>query len=140
MATTTQLGTAAVFTVGTVDLKDQLTSITMDPNVPALVATTLADSSVQNVAGLPDAQTTFTVLGNFATTDVVQTLFGDVGTKSDIVYEPLAAAPGASSPRYTHTGGYLASLPITVNVGELVEVTVTYSGGSIAQNVTPPGP
>ena len=95
----------------------------------------LADSSVQNVAGLPDAQTTFTLLGNFATTDVIQTLFGDVGTTTDIVYEPLAAAPGASSPRYTHTGGYLASLPITVNVGELVEVTVTYSGGSIAQAV-----
>jgi hypothetical protein len=135
MATDTQLGTAAVFTVGGVDLKDQLTSITMDPNVTALVATTLADSSVQNVAGLPDAQTTFTVLGNFKSADVVQSLFGDVGIKSDIIYEPLATAPGVNSPRYTHTGGFLASLPITVSVGELVEITVTYSGGSIAQAV-----
>ena len=137
MATATQLGSAAVFTVGGVDLKDQLTSITMDPNVPALVATTLADDSVQNVAGLPDAQTTFTVLGNFATTEAIQTLFGDVGTKTDIVYEPLAGAPATSSPKYEHIGGYLASLPITVNVGELVEVTVTYSGGKITQDLTP---
>jgi hypothetical protein len=137
MATATQLGTAAVFLVGGVDLKDQLTSITMDPNVPALVATTLADDSVQNVAGLPDAQTTFTVLGNFATTEAIQTLFGDVGAKADIVYEPLTGAPATSSPKYEHIGGYLASLPITVTVGELIEVTVTYSGGKIVQDITP---
>jgi hypothetical protein len=137
MAAETQLGTASAFTVGGVDLKDQLTSITMDPNVPALAATTLGDDSVQNVAGLPDAQTTFTVLGSFATTEAIQTLFGDVGTKTDIVYSPLAGAPATSSPKYEHIGGYLASLPITVNVGELVEVTVTYSGGKITQDLTP---
>jgi hypothetical protein len=52
-----------------------------------------------------------------------------------IVFEPLAAAPGASSPRYTHTGGFLASLPIVVNVGELVQVTATYTGGAIVQAI-----
>ncbi len=135
MATVTQLGKATVFTVGGTDFNDQLRSITMTKTLPALDATTLASTYVENVAGLQNSETTFTLLGSFATLEAIQFAFGDVGTTSVIVYEPLAAAPGASSPRYTHTGGYLASAPIVVNVGELVEITCTYSGGEITQAV-----
>lgn len=135
MATVTQLGKATVFTVGGTDFNDQLRSITMTKTLPALDATTLASTYVENVAGLENSETTFTLLGSFATAEAIQFAFGDVGTTSVIVYEPLAAAPGASSPRYTHTGGYLASAPIVVNVGELVEITCTYSGGEITQAV-----
>ena len=135
MATVTQLGKATVFTVGGTDFNDQLRTITMTKTLPALDATTLASTYVENVAGLENSETTFTLLGSFLTAEAIQFAFGDVGTTSIIVYEPLAAAPGASSPRYTHTGGYLASAPIVVNVGELVEITLTYSGGSIEQAV-----
>jgi hypothetical protein len=135
MATVTQLGKATVFTVGGTDFNDQLRTITMTKTLPALDATTLASTYVENVAGLENSETTFTLLGSFLTAEAIQFAFGDVGTTSIIVYEPLAAAPGASSPRYTHTGGYLASAPIVVNVGELVEITCTYSGGEITQAV-----
>ena len=135
MATVTQLGKATVFTVGGTDFNDQLRTITMTKTLPALDATTLASTYVENVAGLENSETTFTLLGSFLTAEAIQFAFGDVGTTSIIVYEPLAAAPGASSPRYTHTGGYLASAPIVVNVGELVEITCTYSGGEITQTV-----
>lgn len=135
MATVTQLGKATVFTVGGTDFNDQLRSITMSKTLPALDATTLASTYVENVAGLENSETTFTLLGSFATAEAIQFAFGDVGTTSVIVYEPLTSAPGASSPRYTHTGGYLASAPIVVNVGELVEITCTYSGGEITQAV-----
>lgn len=135
MATVTQLGKATVFTVGGTDFNDQLRTITMTKTLPALDATTLASTYVENVAGLENSETTFTLLGSFLTLEAIQFAFGDVGTTSIIVYEPLAAAPGASSPRYTHTGGYLASAPIVVNVGELVEITCTYSGGEITQAV-----
>jgi hypothetical protein len=135
MATVTQLGKATVFTVGGTDFNDQLRTITMTKTLPALDATTLASTYVENVAGLENSETTFTLLGSFLTTEAIQFAFGDVGTTSIIVYEPLAAAPGASSPRYTHTGGYLASAPIVVNVGELVEISCTYSGGEITQAV-----
>lgn len=135
MATVTQLGKATVFTVGGTDFNDQLRSITMTKTLPALDATTLASTYVENVAGLENSETTFTLLASFATAEAIQFAFGDVGTTSVIVYEPLAAAPGASSPRYTHTGGYLAQAPIVVNVGELVEITCTYSGGEITQAV-----
>jgi hypothetical protein len=135
MATVTQLGKASVFTVGGTDFNDQLRTITMTKTLPALDATTLASTYVENVAGLENSETTFTLLGSFLTAEAIQFAFGDVGTTSIIVYEPLAAAPGASSPRYTHTGGYLASAPIVVNVGELVEITCTYSGGEITQAV-----
>jgi hypothetical protein len=135
MATVTQLGKATVFTVGGTDFNDQLRTITMTKTLPALDATTLASTYVENVAGLENSETTFTLLGSFLTAEAIQFAFGDVGTTSVIVYEPLAAAPGASSPRYTHTGGYLASAPIVVNVGELVEITCTYSGGEITQAV-----
>ena len=135
MATVTQLGKATVFTVGTVDLNDQLVSITMNKTVESLDSTTLADTSRRFSAGLAACETTFTVLGSFATGEAVQTIFGDVGVESTIVFEPLAAAPGVSSPRYTHSNAFLATAPIVVNVGELVQITATYTGGDIAQAV-----
>ena len=135
MATVTQLGKATVFTVGGTDFNDQLRTITMTKTLPALDATTLASTYVENVAGLENSETTFTLLGSFLTAEAIQFAFGDVGTTSVIVYEPLAAAPGESSPRYTHTGGYLASAPIVVNVRELVHISFTYSGGEITQAV-----
>ena len=136
MATVTQLGKATVFTVGGTDFNDQLVSLEMTKTLPALDATTLASTSVDNVAGLENSETSFTLLGSFLTAEAIQFAFGDVGTTSVIVYEPLTAAPGASSPRYTHTGGYLASAPIVVNVGELVQISLTYTGGAIVQSVS----
>ena len=135
MATATFLGAAAVFTVDSVDLADQLVNISMTKTVDALESTSLKDTARAFVAGLESSETTFTVLGSFATGEAVQSIFGDVGSSVTIVFEPLTAAPGASSPRYTHTGAFLASAPVVVNVGELVQVTVTYTGGSIAQAV-----
>jgi len=135
MATVTQLGKATTFTVGGTDFNDQLVSLEMTKTLPRLDSTTLASTSVDTVAGLENSETSFTLLGSFLTAEAIQFAFGDVGTTSVIVYEPLAAAPGASSPKYTHTGGYLASAPIVVNVGELVQISLTYSGGAIVQAV-----
>ena len=135
MATVVQLGKATTFTVGGTDFNDQLRSLTMTRNVPALDSTTLASTSVENSAGLENSETTFTLLGSFLTAEAIQFAFGDVGTTSTIVYEPLAAAPGASSPKYTHTGGFLSQVPLIVSVGELVEITLTYTGGAIVQAV-----
>ena len=135
MATVVQLGKATTFTVGGTDFNDQLRSLTMTKTVPALDASTLASTYVENAAGLENSETTFTLLGSFLTTEAIQFAFGDVGTTSVIVFEPLAAAPGASSPKYTHTGGYLASVPLVVSVGELVEITLSYVGGSIVEAV-----
>ena len=135
MATVTQLGKATTFTVGGTDFNDQLRSLSMTRTLPALDATTLASTYVENSAGLENSETTFTLLGSFLTAEAIQFAFGDVGTQSVIVYEPLTAAPGASSPKYTHTGGFLSSAPLIVNVGELVEITLVYSGGAIVQAV-----
>ena len=135
MPTATFLGAAAVFTVDSVDLADQLVSITMTKNVDALESTSLKDASRTFVKGLESSETTFTVMGTFASGEAIQAIFGDVGNSVTIVYEPLASAPGASSPRYTHSGAFLASAPIAVSVGELVQVSATYTGGAIVQAV-----
>ncbi len=135
MATVTFLGAANVFTVDTVDLADQLVSITMNKTVDALESTSLKDTSRTFVKGLESSETTFTVMGSFATGEAIQSIFGDVGASVTIVFEPITGAPGASAPKYTHSGAFLATLPIVVNVGELVQVTATYTGGAIAQAV-----
>jgi hypothetical protein len=135
MATATFLGAASVFTVDTVDLADQLVSITMNKTVDALESTSLKDASRTYVKGLENSETTFTVLGSFVTAEAIQSIFGDVGNSVTIVFEPITGAPATSSPRYTHTGAFLATLPIVVNVGELVQVTATYTGGAIVQAV-----
>jgi hypothetical protein len=137
MATTTFLGAADTFTVGGVDLKDQLTSITITYTKEALEVTTLADSARKFGAGLQNNEITFTVLGSFATTEAVQTLFGDVGSTSDIAFAPVTGSPDTSAPKYELVGGYLASFPIVVNVGELVSCTVTYQGGTLTEDITP---
>ena len=135
MATASQISQAAVFTVGAVDLKDQLTSISMVPTREALEVTTLADTTSGRVfvEGLANDETTFTVLGSYSSGEAVQTVFGDLGTSSSIVYEPVSGAPGASAPRYTHSNAYLESFSFGGTVGELIELTVTYRGGKIAQ-------
>jgi hypothetical protein len=97
MPTATFLGAASVFTVDSVDLADQLVSITMTKNVDALESTSLKDASRTFVAGLQSSETTFTVMGTFASGEAIQAIFGDVGASVTIVYEPLTAAPGASS-------------------------------------------
>ncbi len=137
MPTATFLGASNAFTVGGVDLNDQLQSITITYQKEALEVTTLADTARKFGAGLQNNEITFTVLGSFASAEAVQTFFGDVGTTSDIVYSPLTGSPATSSPKYELVGGYLASLPITVNVGELLAVTVTYQGGELTQDITP---
>lgn len=136
MTTATFLGAANVFTVDTVDLANQLQSITMTKTVDALESTSLVDTSRRFVAGLESSETTFTVLGSFdGTSEAVQAIFGDVGSSVTIVFAPKSASPGTNSPRYTHSNAFLASMPIVVNIGELVQVTATYTGGSIAQAV-----
>lgn len=135
MPTATFLGAASTFTVDSVDLADQLVSISMTKTVDALESTSLVDTSRRFVAGLESSETTFTVMGSFDTGEAIQAIFGDVGSSVTIVYAPKTASPGASSPRYTHSNAFLASAPIVVNVGELVQVTATYTGGSIAQAV-----
>lgn len=137
MATVTQLGAAAEFSVGGVDLKDQLQSLTITYTKEALEATTLADTARNFVAGLENNEITFTVLASFASTEAIQTVFGDVGTVSTIIYRPSGAGEGTNDPEYTLTGAYLATAPIVVNVGELNAVTVTYQGGSLTQDITP---
>ncbi len=133
MATVTSLGACDIFTVDSVDLKDQLVSITMSKNVDALESTSLADSSRRFVAGLESSETTFTVLGSFLTGEAIQAIFGDVGSSVTIVFAPLSGSPASSSPKYTHSNAFLASAPIVSEVGSLVQISATYTGGSIAQ-------
>ena len=135
MTTATFLGAANVFTVDTVDLANQLQSITMTKTVDALESTSLVDTSRRFVAGLESSETTFTVLGSFDTGEAIQAIFGDVGSSVTIVFAPKSGAPGVSSPRYTHSNAFLAAAPIVINIGELVQVTATYTGGSIAQAI-----
>jgi hypothetical protein len=137
MATVTQLGKATVFTVGGTDFNDQLRTITMTKTLPALDATTLASTYVENVAGLENSETTFTLLGNF----VLNSRSDPIRIRRRRNYFRLSftnlsrplrerARLGIPTP-----GGYLASAPIVVNVGELVEISCTYSGGEITQAV-----
>lgn len=137
MATVTQLGAAAEFSVGGVDLKDQLQSLTLTYTKEALEVTTLADSARAFTAGLQNNECTFTVLSSFVTGEAAQTLFGDVGTTATIIFRPSGAGEGASDPEYTLTGAYLASAPLVVNVGELNAITVTFQGGTLVQDITP---
>ena len=68
----------------------------MNKTVDALESTSLKDASRTYVPGLENSETTFTVMGSFATGEAIQSIFGDVGSSVTIVFEPLTAAPGAS--------------------------------------------
>lgn len=144
MATTTFLSNATVnLTQGmtSYDLSDQCSSVTLTIGNDALEATAFTSSGSPTgrsfVAGLQSVEVTLEMYLSYGSSEVEDALAACVGKSSTLVISPSGTTESATNPEYTITGAYLESFtPVNSTMGELATVSVSFTGGSWARDVT----
>jgi hypothetical protein len=125
--------------INAVDLTDQCTSAVINYVAEQLENTTFSNTSRSFTSGLFSNTITVTLYQSYAATETETSIFGLVGTTTNLVLKPSSAVISATNPQYTMTGAYLsAHTPIAANLGELSTIDLTFSGGVLAKIVTPP--
>ena len=140
MATTTiALKNAAVVINSTVDLSDQVQSVTLTVGYDQLETTAFGDTGHKFTQGLQSVEVTLTLFNSYGAGEIEATLYSVVGAgNTTLVLSPSGTSETASNPEYTITNAFLASFtPISATVGELSEVEVTFVGGTFVRDITP---
>ena len=138
MATTTYLSQPAVITVGTHDLKDQCSAITLTLGQAPLDATAFGDTGSKMVGGLQTVEGTMTLYVDYSSTAVEGAIHGEVGQgDTTIVVKKDNAVLSATNPEWTISNTMIADYPITYTVGELQVMEVSFTGGTWVRDVTP---
>jgi hypothetical protein len=135
MPTTTYLSNPTV-TINSISLTDQCTSATVTYTAEALESTAFGDTARKYTSGLQNNEVTVTLYQSYAASETEATIYGLVGTTTNLVLKPSSATVGAANPSYTLTGAYLEShTPIAASLGELSTITLTFRGGTLAKAV-----
>ena len=137
MATSVFLSNAAV-TINSVDLQDQCTSAVVNYVYEQLETTSFGDTARKfggsAVTSLQNNSIEVTLYQSYSASETEATIFGLVGIVTTLVVKPTSAAVSATNPSYTLTGAYLsAHTPINASLGELSELTLTFSGGALVK-------
>ena len=136
MATSTYLSNPTC-TINSVDLSDQCTSATVTYTAEALESTAFGDTARKYTSGLQNNEVTVTLYQSYAATETEATIYGLVGSTTNLVLKPSSSATSSTNPSYTLTGAYLEShTPIAASLGELSTVTLTFRGGTLAKATT----
>ena len=139
MATSVYLSNPSV-TINSVDLQDQCTSAVVNYVYEQLETTAFGDTARKfggaAVTSLQNNTIEVTLYQSYAASETEATIFGLVGIVTTLVVKPAATAVSATNPSYTLTGAYLsAHTPINASLGELSELTLTFSGGVLTKAV-----
>ena len=139
MATSVYLSNPVV-TINSVALTDQCTSAVVNYEFDQLETTTFGDAARKfggsAVTSLQNNTIEVEMFQSYAASETEATIFGLVGVVTTLVLKPSSAAVGATNPSYTLTGAYLEShTPINASLGELSEITLTFSGGVLTKAV-----
>ena len=143
MATTVYLSSPAL-TINSVNLTDQATSAVLTFDYDQLETTTFGDVArkfgASTVTSLQNNTFEVELFQSYAASETEATIYGLVGVTTTITISPTAAGlvtPGATEPKYTLTGCYLAShTPINATLGELSTITLTFAGGALTKAVS----
>lgn len=141
MAVATTLTGSAVLKVGVakvsaVDYTDQCSSVVMTAMREELDASSFGSAIRYRVGGLQDYTVTATLLANAT---VVNALLLLLGSNVFVAARRSSAAISATNPEYEITGAYFASLDVVnQSVGELSEIELVFSGGSLFEADTTP--
>ena len=130
--------TDADVTVNSVDLSDYVVSLTLNYEKEQVEVTAMGSTARSYTGGLQANSLDITFNQDFAATKVAATLDALVGTTTTVVVKPTSSAVSSTNPSYTITGAYLASTqPVAGSVGDLAQMSVTFTGGSLAKVATP---
>ena len=124
---------------GIKDLTDQCKSVVITKSRDTLSADSFGSTAHNNVGGLTNVTITATLLMEYSTTPGTYVdLTNLVGTTCYVAVKPTSAAISATNPEFQITGAYLESLDVVnASVGELSEVEITLTGGTLVEDVTP---
>ena len=137
MATSVYLSNADV-SINSVSLQDQCTSAVVNYVYEQLETTSFGDSARKfggsAVTSLQNNTIEVTLYQSYSASETEATILGLVGIVTTLVVKPTSAAVSATNPSYTLTGAYLsAHTPINASLGELSELTLTFSGGVLTK-------
>jgi len=132
---TIPLDNAAVVINSTVDISDQVQSVTLTVGYDQLETTAMGATGRSYTKGLQSVDATMTLFNSYGAAEVEASLEAIVGDDAvTLEIYPKGTTPGVDNPEYTISGAFLASVPvITGTVGELSMVTVTFTGGTWAR-------
>jgi hypothetical protein len=126
--------------IGTVDVTQNTNSATLEIGYDQLESTSFGDTGHRFVSGLQMVNVTLTLFNNYGAGEVEATLFDAVGDgTTTLVISPAGTTESASNPEYTITNSMMSSFtPIIATVGELSQVSVTFTGGTWVRDITAP--
>ena len=126
-------------TIGGVDATQNTSAASLEVGFDSLESTTFGDTGHRFVSGLQMVNVTLTMFQNYGAGEIEATLYDQVGDgTTTLIIAPAAGAESASNPIYTISNAMLASFtPIVTTVGELSQVSVTYTGGTWVRDITP---
>ena len=126
-------------TIGGVDVTQNTSAASLEIGYDSLESTTFGDTGHRFVSGLQMVNVTLTMFMNYGTGEIEATLFDQVGDgTTTLVISPAGTTESASNPEYTISNAMLASFtPIVTTVGELSQVSVSYTGGTWVRDITP---
>ena len=140
MATTVYLSNPNV-TINSVALQDQCTSAVVNYVYEQLETTSFGDTARKfggsAVTSLQNNTIEVTLYQSYAASETEATIFGLVGIVTTLVVAPASGSVSATNPFYTLVGAYLEShTPINASLGELSEITLTFSGGVLTKTTS----
>lgn len=143
MAVATTYLATPTFNIGassasTKDLSDQCKSVVITKAREALDASSFGSSARNYVGGLTNVTVTATLLMEYsASPGTYVDLTSLVGTNVYVAVKPTSSGITTTNPEFQITGGYLESLDvINASLGELSEVEITITGGTLVEDVT----
>ena len=138
MATTTIALTNASVAIGAVDMSDQVQSVTLTVGYDQLETTAMGATGRTYTKGLQSVDVSITMFNSYGSSEVEATLEDIVGDgTTTLVISPNGTTESATNPEYTITNAMLSSFtPIVGTVGDLSMVTVTFTGGTWARDIT----
>lgn len=126
----------ASLTVNAVSLSSYVQSISLDFAVDSISVDSMGNNGHQFIGGLQNNSVSVTLNQDFAASQVAATLDALVGTTTTVVIKPTSAATSATNPSYTITNAFLAATqPVNGAVGDLAQMSVTFTGGTIVKAV-----
>ena len=126
--------------IGGVDVTQNTSAATLEIGYDSLESTTFGDTGHRFVSGLQMVNVTLTLFNNYGTGEVEATLFDQVGDgTTTLVISPSGSTESASNPEYMISNAMMSSFtPIVTTVGELSQVSVTFTGGTWVRDITTP--
>lgn len=111
-------------------------SISLNVEANALNDTAMGDTTESSAAGLLKWSGSITFFQDYSAAGVDEDLFALIGTTASFSAKPTSAAAGAGNPRYTGTALFTGMNPIDGTVGDLAEVTLTFTSAGALSRAT----